>query len=158
MNFFDYKIPKRKKWLLTDKFLTTFKKELDNTFKVYEGEKNPTYWNTYNWLEGSSGFYEALKNASEKHNVKKAIYEYARKMHYYDSDSFDAELTTLMYEKGVIEEGNLEFINENYGVSEETLIEMEQNGEIEWVEEITHFNGYYITRKDWQYVSHTNPK
>jgi hypothetical protein len=154
-SLFNYKIPNRKKWLLTDAFLTTFKEELDRVFEVYEKlktynkEGNPTYWNTYNYLESTYGFYKALKIASEKHNVKKAIYEYANQMPWYHSDVFDGQLTVMMYRKNIIEEGS---IDEDPYITTEELIEMEKRGEIEWIEEVSHYKDYYVTRRDWRFV------
>lgn len=80
MGIYDYKLPNRKKWLLTDAFLQDFKEELDKINNI-KPEDKVTYWKTYAWLEHTVGFYGALKVASEKHNVTKAIYEYAKKCH-----------------------------------------------------------------------------
>ncbi|MCM3387260.1 hypothetical protein M3649_03825 [Ureibacillus chungkukjangi] len=148
--FFNYKLPNSKKWLINEEFLKTFKEELDRIFKIYEKEENPTYWNTYAWLESTGGFYEALKIASEKHNVKKAIYEYACKLPWYKSDIFDSKLTELMYENKIIEEGSVDG-REEYPTLEQ-LKEWEKNGEIKWTEEITHYKGYYVTKKDWEFI------
>ncbi|WP_042348776.1 hypothetical protein [Bacillus massiliigorillae] len=95
-------------------------------------------------------FYEALKIGSEKHNVKKAIYEYAHKMPWYLADYFDSELTILMYKKGIIEEGSFDETEPDY--TEEDLAKWEKNGEIRWVEEVKHFNGYFVTRRVWEVV------
>ena len=146
---FKYRLPNKKKWLLTKEFLTTFKEELDKVFGI-KGEENPTYWNTYAGLDGTSGFYTALEVASEKHNVKKAIYEYASKMPWYLADQFDSELTIMMYQKGVIEEGSVEETDTSF--SEEELYKKEKNGEIRWIEEVEYFNGYYVTRREWEFV------
>lgn len=106
MDWLHYKIPNRKKWLLTDDFLRTFKQELDTIFNIIEEDK-ATYWNRYNYLESTGGFYEALKTATKKHNIKKAIYDYACKLPWYDSDVFDDDILILMHQKGIIEEGDL---------------------------------------------------
>lgn len=115
---FEYKIPKRKKNLMTNEFLQTFKNELDNICNKISGFdtlKTRNYWNTYQYLESSCGFYEALNLACKKHNLTKAIYKYASKMPYYDSDIFDSEMTLLMVERGIIDEGNIdEFDEESY--------------------------------------------
>lgn len=146
-NYFSYKLPNRKKWLLTDDFLKTFKEELDRIFKLKEEERH-TYWSTYAHFDSTGGFYEALKNTSEKHNVKKAIYEYACKLPWYKGDLFDSELTIMMYKRGIIEEGS----PEECSLSEEQLAEWEASGEIEWEEETKYYNGYYVTRREWQFV------
>ena len=145
----NYRLPNKKKWLLTDEFLTTFKEELDIVFKI-KPEENPTYWNTYMWLDSTSGFYAALKKTSEKYNVKKAIYEYACKLPWYDSDFFDSELTEMMYKRGIIEEGSPDEINNDY--TEEHLKKMEREGKIEWVEETKYYNGYHVTKREWRYL------
>ncbi|MED2737088.1 hypothetical protein [Bacillus toyonensis] len=150
MNYLTYKIPNKKKWLLTDAFLHTFKEELDKVFEVNEKDFSPTYWNTYNYLESTSGFYKALKIASEKHNVQKAIYEYAVRLPWYDSDMFDGELTILMYERNIITEGSIEDIGPDYTGKE--LEQMEQSGEIKWTETIRRYKNYCVKTKDWHFV------
>lgn len=144
-----YKIPNRKKWLLTDDFLTTFKNELDAVFE--KSGCTTTYWNTYTHLTDTHGFYEALKVACNKHNITKAIYEYACKLPWYSSDLFNDEILVLMYQKGIIEEGNPS-CNEIYGELEDRLKQLEEDGEIEWYEERTEYKGYTIINKHWRYV------
>ncbi len=48
-------------------------------------------------------FYESLESACKKHNLVKAIYTYATKMPWYDSDCFDDDLVLEMVKRGVIE-------------------------------------------------------
>lgn len=143
----NYRLPNKKKWLLTDEFLITFKEELD---KIFKPDDNATYWNHYSWLDSTSGFYDALKITSEKYNVKKAIYEYACKLPWYDSDFFDSELTEMMYKKGIIEEGKPDEINNDYTADQ--LKKMEHEGKIEWVEETKFYNGYHVTKREWRYL------
>lgn len=157
MRQFKYRLPNKKKWLLTDAFLTTFKEELDKIFEFKIEDKNPTYWNHYCWLDGTCGFYEALKITSEKHNVKKAIYEYACRLPWYHSDIFNGELTRMMCKRGIIEEGSVDEINDDYPTKEQ-LLEWEENGEIEWIEEIIRHSGCYTTRRDWHFVEKENHK
>lgn len=144
----DYKIPNRKKWLLTDSFLQTFKNELDTIFKI-NLEDNPNYWNTYNYFEGTGGFYKALEITSKKFNVTKAIYEYASKMPWYHSDLFDAELTVMMYKRNIIEEGNVEEIDKKL---EDSLAILEAKGQIEWFETVVKHKGYSVITKDYRFV------
>lgn len=144
---YKYKIPNRKKWLLTDEFLTTFRDELDRIFEIKEKKYIATYWNLYTHLGSTTGFYDALKIACEKHNVTKAIYEYACKLPYYDSDWFDDELLVLMYQKGIIEEGDDSYDNE-----EDYLKRLEENGEIEWYEERIKYKDYTVIKKDWRFI------
>lgn len=149
MNYTIYKLPNKKKWLLNDAFLETFKEELDKVFELNEKEKKPTYWNTYAWLDSTSGFYKALKITSEKHNVTKAIYEYACRLPYFCSDIFDSELTVLMYKKGIIEEGVIE---KGEWPTDEKLSKWHENGEIEWIEDVKQCKGYRVIKKDWRFV------
>ena len=49
---------------MTKEFLQTFKQELDNVFNKeddYQSLEKRNYWNTYQYMEGTCGFYEALK-------------------------------------------------------------------------------------------------
>lgn len=149
--FLEYKLPNSKKWLLTEAFLTTFKEELDRIFNVDEKFEKPTYWNTYNWLEGTGGFYSALKITSEKYNVTKAIYDYARNMPWYHSDLFDSYLTVMMYERGIINEGDIDEIYV-YEETEEELAKMEKNGEIEWTEDVKRYNDGFVVKREWKYT------
>ena len=106
------KLPNRKKKLLTNEFLTTFKDELIKVFsKEYEDLTKETYWSFYAYIEECCGFDEALKIACEKHNLTKAIYEYGRRMQWYEYDVFSGDLTKLMVEKGIIEEGEIDDID-----------------------------------------------
>jgi len=104
-------LPNRKRNLLTKEFLQTFKKELikidtehnekyDRPPLDYEKE---TYYSFYGQVAGNGLFYEALRNACEKHNLIKAIYNYAQKLPWYDSDCFDDDIVVEMMNKGLIE-------------------------------------------------------
>jgi len=104
-------LPNRKKKLLTKEFLQTFKEELIKVFSENDKRnnrnidyENETYYGFYGEVESTGGFYKALKNACEKYNLTKAIYQYAQKMPWYDSDIFDDDLVLQMVEKGVIKE------------------------------------------------------
>ena len=146
-DFFNYKIPNRKKWLLTNEFLITFKDELDRIFEVKEKGCIATYWNLYTHLGSTCGFYDALKIVCAKHNITKAIYEYACKLPYYHSDWFDDELLVLMYQKSIIEEGD-----EFYDNVEDYLRGLEEKGEIEWYEERVKYKDYTVIKRDWRFI------
>lgn len=104
-------LPNRKRKLLTKEFLEDFRDEIiriDTEFNKKHDRpqldyNNETYIGFYGQIESTGLFYEALKKACEKHNLVKAIYEYANKLPWYDSDSFDSDLTLEMVKKGVIE-------------------------------------------------------
>lgn len=141
---FDYKLPKRKKNLMTKEFLQTFKQELDNVFNKeddYQPLEKRNYWNTYQYMEGTGGFYKALKTACAKHNLTKAIYEYVCKMPWYDSDTFDSELTLLMVERGIIEEGSVEEIYDDY--------DYENDSDFELVTTKTKLKDCTVIHTDW---------
>lgn len=123
---FYYKLPKRKKNLMTKNFLQTFKEELDNVFNKDNYPEVRNYWNFYFHMEGTCGFYEALKSACIKHNLTKAIYEYVCKMPYYDGDLFDDELVWLMVERGIIKEGDVsETCDDDFDYENDSDFELE---------------------------------
>lgn len=103
-------LPNRKKKLLTKEFLTDFRDEIisldkEGRKKYNEEERDYSkedYMTFYSQIESTMLFYAALKNACRKHNLTKAIYEYAQNMEWYDSDYFDSDLVTEMIHKGVI--------------------------------------------------------
>ena len=106
-------LPNRKRKLLTKEFLQTFKEEIikiDSESNIkhnrpsvdYEKE---TYLDFYGNIESTGLFYGALEIACQKHNLTKAIYEYAKNLPWYNSDWFDDDLILEMVTKGVIEKG-----------------------------------------------------
>lgn len=103
-------LPNRKKKLLTKEFLTDFRDEIirldrEGRKKYNEEERDYSkedYMTFYGRIESTMLFYKALKNACKKHNLTKAIYEYADNMAWYDSDYFDGDLMMEMVHKGVI--------------------------------------------------------
>lgn len=119
------KLPNRKKTLLTKEFCEDFRDiliskaidrdkargiEIDYSKECYEG--------FYSAVTGTYLFYEALKDVCVKHNVVKAIYEHAKRMPWYDSDCFEADIMRRMVDLGVIpyttEEYEVEFRDEDY--------------------------------------------
>lgn len=140
------KLPNRKKKLLTNEFLTTFKDELIKVFsKEYEDLTKETYWSFYSYLGESCGFDEALKIACKKHNLTKAIYEYGRRMQWYEYDAFSDDLTRLMVEKGIIEEGKIDDIDcekihkNDIGITKNFKI-------------LREFKGYNVVEYDWCFI------
>lgn len=104
-------LPNRKKKLLTVEFLEDFKnqiilidkkrnKDRDLNYEVDYDKKS--YLGFYGYISGSYLFYQALEIACKKHNLTKAIYEYALNMPWYDSDYFEDHLLLEMVHKGVI--------------------------------------------------------
>lgn len=101
-------LPNRKKKLLTKEFLTDFRDEIirldrENKDSVEMNYEKEDYTTFYGQIEGTHLFYKALKNTCKKHNITKAIYEYAQNMEWYDGDCFDDDLVLEMVHKGVIE-------------------------------------------------------
>lgn len=104
-------LPNRKRKLLTVEFLEDFKNEIILIYR--ESKKNEilnsginynekTYLGFYGYIQGSYLFYKALEIACKKHNITKAIYEYAVNMPWYDSDCFEDHMLLEMVHKGVI--------------------------------------------------------
>lgn len=94
--------------LITDEFLMTFIKELDETFKSYQKPKCITYWNFYQWFDNSAGFNEAFLTSCILHNLNE-LYEYRESFYNKDMDTYDelgCRITEMLYEKGIIEEGD----------------------------------------------------
>lgn len=139
-----YKLPNRKKKLLTDEFLMTLKTELDEIFINPEKQCESTYLNSYIWLASTAGFQEALKIASEKHNVIHAIYEYDNKLPWHFSDAFQDDILLLMIERKIIDMG--EFAD---SPSMEELID---EGIIEWNYIVQEHKGYRVIVKDWNII------
>jgi hypothetical protein len=137
-------LTKRKRNLLTKGFLQTFKEEL---IKVYQPHypnidfENATYYSFYGQEEGTRGFYTALKNACKKHNLIKAIYEYANRMPWYDSDCFESDLVTEMIKQGIIEEGKIEYDEE---MDESKYLTNKYK-------EVTYCNGYNVVKYGYWY-------
>lgn len=103
------KLSNRKKTLITKEFCEDFKNNLikhaieNDKEKGYEIDySNECYLGFYSAIESTYLFYNALKETCIKHNVVKAIYEYAQRMPWYDSDCFDDDLVLRMVELGVI--------------------------------------------------------
>lgn len=104
-------LPKRKKHLLTKEFLQTFKGELikeeikfrkRNNYEQIDDYDKETYDSFYWWITGSELYYSALKRACEKHNIVKAIYDYARKLPWYDSDCLEDDILQEMIKQDII--------------------------------------------------------
>lgn len=140
------KLPNRKKKLLTNEFLITFKDELIKVFsKEYEDLTKETYWSFYAYIEECCGFDEALKIACKKHNLTKAIYEYGGRMQWYEYDVFTGDLTRLMLEKGIIEEGKIDDIDcekiykNDIGITKNFKI-------------LREFKGYNVVEYDWCFI------
>lgn len=143
----DYKVPNRKKWLLNEEFLFTLKHEIaKETNDDLEGKN---YWNYFAHIDDKVVFYNALKQASIKHNVVKAIYEYTVNIDWYKSDQFISFIFERMIDSKVIEEGDA---GEYLSMYNDSMEQLGKNGEIEVTEEIKHHNGYSVKVKNWKFT------
>lgn len=103
------KMPNRKKSLITKEFCEDFRENLikhaeenDKNRGCKVDYSNECYMGFYSYIEGTYLFYDALKETCIKHNVIKAIYDYAKNMPWYDSDCFDDDLVLRMVDFGII--------------------------------------------------------
>ena len=106
---FPYKyhgISKRKRALLTDEFLKTFKSEIESIFDSSHFSYETKLATLYTSIGNTYGFNVALQKACIKHNIVKAIYEYGESLEWYDSDNFYSDLAELMLNRGVISKGD----------------------------------------------------
>lgn len=145
----------KKKWLLTDAFLIDLKNELDDAIDSIDDSPIPvkerSYFNTYFPLVISKTFSDCLEKVSKKHNVYKAIYLYDQQLPWYHSDIFLNEIVDIMIEKNIMP-FELPIDKEIDDDIENAVKEMVKNGEARYTEEIKHYNGYYVTKKDWEVI------
>jgi hypothetical protein len=97
---------------ITNEFLATLKDNLDETF-ADKMPSSPTYWNFYQWFDSTGGFYSSLKKACKTHHFMK-LYKYLTGLKWYDSDILDASLTEMLYKNGIIEEGSIQEMYNEY--------------------------------------------
>ena len=137
-------LPNRKRKLLTKEFLQTFKEEIikidsESNLKYNRPSvdyENETYYSFYGQIGGTGLFYKSLKVACQKHNLTKAIYTYAKKLPWYDSDWFDDDLVLEMVNKGVIEKDNDSLKWDDYNNEDETAK----------YKLVKHFKGYDVVK------------
>lgn len=118
-----FKLPNRKRKLLTVEFLTDFKEEIIKLDKDYQKKQsnntnidyeNESYMTFYGQIEGTGLFYKALKQACAKHNITKAIYDYTRNMPWFDSDCFEYDLMMEMVNQNIIKYDSDNYEYDNY--------------------------------------------
>lgn len=142
------KLPNRKKTLLTKEFCEDFRDSLIK--RAIENDKkrgleidysNECYMGFYSAMEGTFLFYDALKEACIKHNIVKAIYEYANRMPWYDADCFEDDIVMRMVELGVIP-----YTTEEWESNEDFVLEDDIEYQI-----IYHYKdkGYSVIRCDF---------
>ena len=97
--------PKDIRLRITDEFLITFRDEL-NKLSCEQNPRHLTYWNYYQFLESTGGFYSALETSCSIHNLDD-LYWYLDKLPWYKSDRLDGKLTEMLYERRIIEKGTV---------------------------------------------------
>lgn len=96
-------LPNRKRKLLTKEFLADFKDEIIRLDRMYIEpteifkDINCEEFMFYNLLEGSELWYRALKNICKKHNLIKALYEYAK-----NTEQVNDDIILEMINKNII--------------------------------------------------------
>lgn len=140
-----YRLPNRKQHLLTVAFLADFKLELA---AIFELQDTATYWSHYVHLLGTGGFWLAFERTCEASQCSQALYEYANRLPWVDSDAFESQVLERMLAFGLMETGTpSEAI---FGPTDADLAEMEAAGEIRWVETLHRFKGYSVIRREWE--------
>ena len=104
--------PKDLRLRITDEFLTIFRDELDK-LSYKQCPRHPTYWNYYQFLDGTGGFYAALETSCNIHNLDD-LYWYLDKLPWYKSDRLDSSLTEMLYKRKIIEKGSIGELYEMY--------------------------------------------
>lgn len=147
-NNFAYKLPNRKRKLITKEFLQDLKNEIDNLDAESRKKRKSTYTidylkesycGFYDEISSTYLFYDALKNTCIKHNLTKAIYKYSKNLPWYYSDVFNDCLFILMVEEGIIPFETKE---------DEELCECEIEHYVKY-KLIYHYKGYDVVKYDW---------
>jgi hypothetical protein len=114
---FEYKMPTEIKEQISNEMLIIFKETLDSVFtdRINHGS---TYHNFYFYLQESTGWGIAFKEACEKTDSM-GVYEYYRSLEWFDSDLFDDEFCQMIVKEGIMDEGEEE--------TEEEINEMVEN-------------------------------
>lgn len=101
-----YKIPNRKRKLITYEFLLLLKKEHDITFYIDE-DKNPTYLEWYSWFVDTKSFEKIFENVTKEFNVYTSIYKYAASMNEFERFKFFEEIMMMMVDYSIIDYGEI---------------------------------------------------
>ena len=132
------RLSNRRKKLLTKEFMLDL---LENLKDVFNNKEN-IHIGLCN-IEGTSGFYTALKTTCEKHNVTKAIHLFLYRQPWYVSDILESELMDLMVKYQIVSEEDFYYFGED--ISEEEYIKMGY-----YIKKtITKYNGYSVIETEW---------
>lgn len=157
-----YKLPNKKKWLLTDGFLKDFLSHLDtyidereHNFPVQQTPKEErSYMNTYGFLESTFAFSDSLLYASKLHNVEKGIYQYAIMLPWYDFDHFCSQLNSLLMDRGFFPfEHESDSYSDELEIPDEVLFkDYITSGKARINTIKTQYNGYFVCRKEVEFL------
>lgn len=101
----DYRMPEEIRKEFTREMMSCFLEELIDTFDYMPSK--PTYYDHIVYIESTYGWHKAFKKMCISYGLED-IYSYYNYLEWYDSDMFDGELSDLLLEYGLIEEGEVE--------------------------------------------------
>lgn len=99
-----YKMPEKIKGMLTKEMLSDFINEFIDVFKL---DRKPTYYDDIVYAEGTTGWQVAFNYMCTKHGLID-VHEYCNNLKWYDYDIFCGELSNLMLDYNLIEEGKID--------------------------------------------------
>ena len=135
-----YKLPNRKKKLITDDFLITFKKEIDKKINADYNVEN-TYWGMYFHIENSKEVHEAFKVSCIKHNILHALYNYSESLKCDDLEIFNDIIFSIMIDRNIIIEGNIYDGIPDYKDNDMEIFEL--------IEKVKKYKGYNVKIIEW---------
>lgn len=109
---YNIKFPKDIKDQINKSFIITLKDELDKIFsKELDNlkdtlNKEPTFYNFYDWFSNSNGFNKALKMTCKKHKLMK-LYTYRKSMDLDDNEVLGDIIMNMLYEYDVVKKGDI---------------------------------------------------
>ena len=101
----DYRMPEGIKREFTKGMMSCFLEELIDIFDRIPN--TPTYYDDIVYIESTAGWYEAFKKMCISYGLED-ILSYYDHLEWYDSDMFDGEISDLLLEYRLIEEGEVE--------------------------------------------------
>ncbi|KEH88981.1 hypothetical protein Z967_12025 [Clostridium novyi A str. 4540] len=112
MQDYKYKLPNRKRNLLTKEFLQGLKEELFAISPIAESIENVVFFD----YVGTYAFQDALYKISKKYNVVKAIYKYWCNLGWWYGDLCSQEIIALMYKYNIATdlEKNIKLLEQSY--------------------------------------------
>ena len=105
----DYRMPEEIRREFTREMMSCFLEKLVDIFDYMPSK--PTYYDYIVYVESNAGWYEAFKKMCISYGLED-ILSYYDHLEWYDSDMFDGELSDLLLEYELIEEGKVDEGNE----------------------------------------------